>query len=237
VHSGLSSEETIQQEAKDFLSYVSQKTQNLRSELTETIEKARIELQTIEVSLDKQTRDVEETIASIKEDITSNNLKFQSQMKEVKAVALRGSRPLVGTNAAQPPTFSGYSSWSAFRHQFEIVTEHNLWSDREKSTYIITALNGRAANVLPGIPTNTIYDDTLQPLEDRFGDQHFAAAYRCQLTTRIQKAGESLQDFATAVELLAHRAYPTLPEDHIGTEIEKAFAYGVQAPIQKFNCC
>jgi hypothetical protein len=34
-------EETIQQEMKDFLWYVDQKTQNLLSELAETIEKAR----------------------------------------------------------------------------------------------------------------------------------------------------------------------------------------------------
>jgi hypothetical protein len=95
-------------------------------------------------------------------------------------------------------------------------------------TYLITALKGRAADLLPGIPTNTSYGDTLQALEDRFGDQHFAAAYRCQLTTRKQKAGESLQDFATAIELLAHCAYPMLPEDHIGREAAKAFAYGVE---------
>jgi hypothetical protein len=37
--------------------------QNLRGELTETIEKAQIELQTVEVSLDKRTRDVEEKMA------------------------------------------------------------------------------------------------------------------------------------------------------------------------------
>jgi hypothetical protein len=63
-------------------------------------------------------------------------------------------------------------------------------------------VKGQAADVLPGIPTNTTYGDILQALEDRFGDQHFASAYRCQLTTRTQKVGESLQDFATAIELL-----------------------------------
>jgi hypothetical protein len=106
--------------------YVDEKTRNLRSELTETIEKAQIELQTIEVSL-----------ASIKKDIiTSNNLKFHSQLEGVKAVVEQGSRPTVSTNAAQPPTFNGNTSWSAFRRQFEIVAEHNQWSDREKSTYL-----------------------------------------------------------------------------------------------------
>jgi hypothetical protein len=41
-------------------------------------------------------------------------------------------------------------------------------------------------------------------------------------------AGESLQDFATAIEQLAHRAYPTLPEDHIRREAGRAYAYGVK---------
>jgi hypothetical protein len=162
------------------LSYFDQKTQNLRMELTETIEKTQMELQTVEVSLDKRTRDVKEKIASITEDITSNKRKFQSQLEEIKAVAERGSRPTVGMNAAQPPTFNGNTSCFALRRQFEIVAEHNKWSDREKSMYLITALKGRAAEVLPGITTNSTYGDTLQALEDWFGDQHFSAAYCCQ---------------------------------------------------------
>jgi hypothetical protein len=148
-------EETIQQETKDFLLYVSQKMQNLRSELTETIKKALIELHTVEVSLDKRTRDIEEKIASIKGDITSSNQKFQSQLEEVKAFAKQGSRPTVGTNTAQPPTFNRNISWSVFWRQFEIIAKHNHRSDWEKLTYLITALKGWAADMLPSIPTNT----------------------------------------------------------------------------------
>jgi hypothetical protein len=86
--------------------------------------------------------------------------------------------------ADQLPTFNGNKSWSVFRQQFEIIADHNQWPDREKSTYLITALKGRTADVLHGIPTRTTYEDRLQALEDRFGDQHFAAAYRSQRTTR-----------------------------------------------------
>jgi hypothetical protein len=82
--------------------------------------------------------------------------------------------------------------------------------------------------VLHSIPTNVTYEETLQALEDRFIDQHFAAAYSSQLKTRTQRAGESLQDFATAIEQLAHRAYPTLPEDHIRREALKTFTEGVE---------
>jgi hypothetical protein len=173
---------------------------------------------------------VEEDIAAIKEDITAN----KKQMEQVKAIAERGSRPTVSANTAQAPTFDRKTSWSTFRRQFENVAEHNMWSDREKSRFLIKALKGRAADVLAGIAINTPYEDNLQTLEDRFGDQHFATAYRCQLATR-QKDGESLQEFATAIELLAHRAYPTLPEDHIGREAAKAFAHGVDDPDIKIQ--
>jgi hypothetical protein len=122
-----------------------------------------------------------------------------------------------------------------FQRQFETITEHNHWSDKDKSTYLTTALKGRAASVLHGIPTNTTYEETLQALEDRFGSQHFAAAYRCQITTRTQEAGESLQDFATAIEQLAHRAYPTLPEEHVRRKAGRAFIYGVVDPDIKIQ--
>jgi hypothetical protein len=39
--------------------------------------------------------------------------------------------------------------------------------------YLITALKGQVADMLPGIPTNMTYQDTLQALERRFGDQRF----------------------------------------------------------------
>jgi hypothetical protein len=42
-----------------------------------------------------------------------------------------------------------------------------------------------------------------------------------------------LQEFATAVEQLAHSAYTALPEDNIRMEVGKAFADGVEDPCQK----
>jgi hypothetical protein len=88
--------------------------------------------------------------------------------------------------------------------------------------------------VLHGIPTSTTYEGTLPAIEDRFGDQHFDAAYRCQLTM-TQKPEESLQGFAKAIEQLAHRAYPTLSEDHIRMEAWNAFSYCVRDPDIKFQ--
>jgi hypothetical protein len=87
----------------------------------------------------------------------------------------------------------GTTSWSVFRHQFETVAEHNGWTPKEKSTYLITALEGRATDALHGISKGATYEEILQALEDCFGEELFAAAYRSQLKVRTQKAGESLQ--------------------------------------------
>jgi hypothetical protein len=86
--------------------------------------------------------------------------------------------------------------------------------------------------VAHGIPKGETYEEALQALEDCFGDQHFAAAYRSQLKARTQWVGESWQEFATTIE---HRAYPTLPEDNIRREAGKAFAEGVQDPDIKIQ--
>jgi hypothetical protein len=45
----------------------------------------------------------------------------------------------------------------------------------------------------------------------------------------------SMQDFATAIEQLAHCTYPTLPEQHIWREAGKAFADGVEDPDIKIQ--
>jgi hypothetical protein len=106
---------------------------------------------------------------------------------------------------------------------------------QEKSIYLIATLKGRAADVLYGIPKNATYEETLQALQDRFGDQHFAALFRSRLKTRIQRAGESLQDFAITVEQLAHRAYPTLPDEHKRQEAGRAFVDGIEYPDIKIK--
>jgi hypothetical protein len=118
------------------------------------------------------------------------------------------------------------------RRQFETLAEHSHWTHQEKATYFITDFKGWAADVLHGIPTNATCEETLQALEDRFGDQQFAAAYRSQLKAKTQKVGETSQEFAMAIEHLAHGAYPTLPQDHIRKEAGKAVADGVE-----FSCC
>jgi hypothetical protein len=79
---------------------------------------------------------------------------------------------------AKLPKFDGTTSLALFRGQIENAAEHNCWTYSEKSTYLITALHVRATDVLHGVLKFVTYEETLEGLEDPFGDQHLAAAYR-----------------------------------------------------------
>jgi glutamate-1-semialdehyde aminotransferase len=105
----------IGQETKDVVSHINQSTQNLRTELTDEIQRTKIELKTVDIAIDQRIRYVEEDIAAIKEDITAN----KKQMEQVKAIAERGGGPTVSANTAKAPTFDGKASWSTFRHFLE----------------------------------------------------------------------------------------------------------------------
>jgi hypothetical protein len=72
-------------------------------------------------------------------------------------------------------------SWAVFQRQFETVAKHNYWACQENSTYLITVLQGRDTGVLHEVPKGATYEETLETLEDRFGDQHLESAYRSQL--------------------------------------------------------
>jgi hypothetical protein len=201
--------------------------------LSDRIEKTQMALQTAEMCRDTTTKGLKEDLTKTYKEtckrIEETKREFQARLDETRQTRAEGANTAgVGTCSAQSQTFNGDTTWSVFRRQFEVVVEHNRWSNQDKSTYLIIALKGRAADVLPGIPTNTTYEDTLRALEDRFGDQHFAAAYCCQLTSRRQNPEESLQGFATAIEMLALRAYPNLPADYVAREAGKAFAYGIR---------
>jgi hypothetical protein len=178
--------------------------------MTERTEKTQVELQAVEVSLDTQVRKLKEKLenmrtdfvtnlgakptntealaqqCSMEEKIETNQHEFQAQLEEVKVIAERGSRPAVCTSTAQSPTFDGPTSWAMLWRKFETVVEHNGWTRQEKYTYLIIALQGRAADVLHGILISVTYKKTLQALEGGFENQHFATAYHSQPKMRTQ---------------------------------------------------
>jgi FKBP-type peptidyl-prolyl cis-trans isomerase (trigger factor) len=72
------------------------------------------------------------------------------------------------------------------------------------------------------------YKDVTEALENSYSDHHLEAALNSQLKRRNQLAGESLEEFATATNQLAHRTNIELPKHLISKEATCAFANRVR---------
>jgi hypothetical protein len=104
---------------------------------------------------------------SLEAKIEATQREFQTQLQDVGAERGRGTG--IDAGKAKPPKFDEITSWPLFRRQFETVAAHNCWTRQEISTYLITALQGRAKDVLHRVPKGATYEETLE-------DQHLAAA-------------------------------------------------------------
>jgi hypothetical protein len=232
-----SDKQAIQNQMEDVLSCLQHNKQKVYPELIEITEKMQLELDAAELSIDRCMRKLQEEVRSVKSgllteimtvhsetqatrkealaNIEAARREFQTQLEDVKTRAEdRAAR------AVNQLKFDRTASWPVFRRQFGRVAEQNCWTCEEKSKCLITGFQGRASDVLLGIPKGATCEKTLRTLEDRFGDQQFAFACRAQLKARKQKVGESLQ-------LVCH-ACPTLPEHHVATEPGRGFVIGIE---------
>jgi hypothetical protein len=64
-----------------------------------------------------------------------------------------------------------------FRRQFETIAEHKCRKCQEKTTYLITAIQDQANDMPHGVLRVASYEETLEALEDCFGDQHLPTMY------------------------------------------------------------
>jgi hypothetical protein len=201
---------TVNTWLEDVLSMVEQQTRNLREDLSKNIEATR--------------QDVEAT----RRDLGATQRDLETQLAALQVQTRRADGSSVGTNAdkVKPPKFDGSTSWVVFR-QFDAAAIHNDWTPREKAAHLLSVLQGQAADVLHSVPAEASYEDIVGALRDRFGD-HQLAAYRSHLKARMQTGGETLQEFAAAVEQLAHQALVGLPADHIQTEAAHTFIDGIR---------
>jgi len=84
-------------------------------------------------------------------------------------------------------------------------------------------LQSEATDILQTVPAEATYEDIFGAFRDRFGDHQLAAVYRSQLKARVQTSGETLQEFAAAVEQMAPRALVELPVAFIQKGVTYAF--------------
>jgi hypothetical protein len=159
---------------------------------------------------------------------TRRELKAKLAAVETRTRRAGGSGPGTKMSTVKPPKFDGTTSWAVFYRQFEAASVLNNWQPNEKAPHHLSVLQGQAADIVRTVPAKATYEGITGALSYRFGDHQLAAAYRSQFKAMVQTSGETLQEFAAAVEQLAHRALVGLPLAFIQTEAAHAYIDGVR---------
>jgi gas vesicle protein len=212
---------TVNTLLEDVSSMVEQQTRNLREYLSRNIEAGQAEFE------ERVTRNLREDLSW---NIEATRRGFETNLVDLEAQTRRAGGNSAGPNAdkVKPSKFDGSTSWFVFQRQLAATVVHNDWTPGEKAAHLLSVLQGQAADVLHSVPAGAPYEDIVGALQDQFGDHQLPTAYRSQLKTRVQAGGETLQEFAAAVEQLAHRDLVGLPEGHIQTEAAHAFIDGIR---------
>jgi hypothetical protein len=108
------------------------------------------------------------------------------------------------------------------QEKVEAVAEHYKWVSHITAMHHLSAPEDKASNVLHGVLKEATYEDTIRALEDQFGGQHVP------LKTRIQFAGESLQEVAIDIEQMAFCTLPALHKRYFHREAGMALVDSIR---------
>ncbi|GFY10973.1 uncharacterized protein TNCV_1124941 [Trichonephila clavipes] len=142
----------------------------------------------------------------------------------------------VFTGSVKLSTYDGKTNWEVYKTQFSIISEANGWTEGIKACQLAASPRGAAAEILQTLTDterlnlNSLYN----ALDLRFG-QKYSKDYVClQMKTRLQKTGESLQEYASEVERLANLAFSNHPATARETFSLQYFVEGLKdGEIQK----
>ncbi|GLV33608.1 hypothetical protein CBL_20303, partial [Carabus blaptoides fortunei] len=92
--------------------------------------------------------------------------------------------------------------------KFETTALTNHWRNEDKVAALVVSLKGSAAEVLQTVPEieRGDYNALMAAIERRYGSEHRKQIFQMELLNRCQRANETLQEYATEIERLAHLA-------------------------------
>ena len=121
-----------------------------------------------------------------------------------------GQSSFNGSYGPKVPKFDGKSPFVPWLFQFRAVAKAHCWDDPEKAVHLVAALEGSATGLLQGVsgPQMDNYEFLVVRLRGRYDPVGRESTFRAQLANRTRRNGESADEFAEAIALLAQRAHP-----------------------------
>ncbi|XP_049306027.1 myosin-13-like [Bactrocera dorsalis] len=172
----------------------------------------------------------EDELSTLKNDEENLKAEVLQLSNRVRELQLHGPAPSTNNQRLKAPTFDGSIPFQIFKLQFEKTAMANNWNAADKVASLFVSLKGPAAEILQTIPDceRDNYEALMSAIERRYGSEHRKQIYQIELQNRGQKMNESLQEFATEIERLAHLANADAPVDYIERVKIQCFINGIR---------
>ena len=121
-----------------------------------------------------------------------------------------GQSTFSSSHGPKVPKFDGKGPFVPWLVQFRAVAGAHGWDNSEKAVHLVAALEGSATGLLHGVTMVQMdnYDFLVERLRNRYDPVGRESTFRTQLTNRTRRHGETADEFAESIALLAQRAHP-----------------------------
>ncbi|GFS70027.1 uncharacterized protein TNCV_748041 [Trichonephila clavipes] len=207
------SQEETKNELKDRMKKGQEETKQERQKGLENVQKYQEELKD---TLEKKIDNVEEKINSVEEKIA---LKVEEKLAVVEEKIEKEVEQLEERIEGVVEKFSLLSQRMEDLEKKllavgnENKSKTNGWNEGVRACQLVASLRGEAAEVLQSLPDiERLNLNSLYSALDLWFNQKYSKEYaRLQMKTRLQKTGESLQEYASEVKRLANLAFSDHP--------------------------
>ncbi|XP_049306959.1 uncharacterized protein LOC125777090, partial [Bactrocera dorsalis] len=205
------------------MTQIAENTSQLESRLTQQITENNTQVQ-------EKFSKFEDELSTLKNDEENLKAEVLQLSNRVRELQLHGPAPSTNNQRLKAPTFDGSIPFQIFKLQFEKTAMANNWNAADKVASLFVSLKGPAAEILQTIPDceRDNYEALMSAIERRYGSEHRKQIYQIELQNRGQKMNESLQEFATEIERLAHLANADAPVDYIERVKIQCFINGIR---------
>ncbi|XP_049307309.1 uncharacterized protein LOC125777131 [Bactrocera dorsalis] len=205
------------------MTQIAENASQLESRLTQQITENNTQVQ-------EKFSKFEDELSTLKNDEENLKAEVLQLSNRVRELQLHGPAPSTNNQRLKAPTFDGSIPFQIFKLQFEKTAMANNWNAADKVASLFVSLKGPAAEILQTIPDceRDNYEALMSAIERRYGSEHRKQIYQIELQNRGQKMNESLQEFATEIERLAHLANADAPVDYIERVKIQCFINGIR---------
>ena len=171
-------------------------------------------------------------------DLSDSDAHEDSESQHSHASAVNRPRMVHQSIASKIPAFTGKETWQIWFNRFNDVARIKHWTPDQKLEELLPRLQGTAGEFVYdqlAPATRRDYASLIEELHNRFRVVETRKTYGTQLCNRIQKPGESVEDFAADLKRLYTKAYPERDADTRREDLLRRFLNGLQDERARFQ--